>query len=321
MKKTLVIFDFDGVIVDSLGFLYQTYLDFLAEFGVEGNEKEFDLLNGPKLAQIITYLKDKYQLVPSEQELFNNYLGRMSKLYDEVGLFEGIEDSFAWLRNADCKIALASSCGRAEIDKVFSRFNLGHYFDFIATGDDVSKAKPEPDIYVLAKSQFSGYQALVLEDSENGVQAAASAGLKTVLFNPRNVSFPINTDYEIQAHEGLRSLVAEMGLSCVTIAKADDIVLQLVEEGISFSTDQLDQIEAVWKEELKRKQLFNGGIISYKSHEIVDGQLRIKCFLVEYKQFLAQLKSANLDLGIAPIGVSAIIIDADDNTLLGVRNN
>ena len=71
-SNTVFIFDFDGVIVDSLTALYETYINFLHKYGHDGNQSEFDFLNGPKLDFIVSYLKEKYDLPPKELELTHN---------------------------------------------------------------------------------------------------------------------------------------------------------------------------------------------------------------------------------------------------------
>jgi len=63
----VIAFDMDGVIADTLGALYRCYLDLLAAHGVEGTEAEFNQLNGPKISEIVSYLKQTYQLPASEE--------------------------------------------------------------------------------------------------------------------------------------------------------------------------------------------------------------------------------------------------------------
>ena len=97
LSNAVFIFDFDGVIVDSITTLYETYNNFLQKFGHQGNRNEFDSLNGPNLNFIISYLKKKYNLPIDKQELTIIYKQLLSSLYQQVGLFEGVEEIFDFL--------------------------------------------------------------------------------------------------------------------------------------------------------------------------------------------------------------------------------
>lgn len=81
------------------------------------------------------------------------------------------------------------------------------------------------------------------------------------------------------------------------------------------------KIDKIWSEHLKKKPLFNSKIVCYKSHSVVNGVLSIKCYITEYKNFYVNLFTPELNLGIYPIGVSGIILDDGNNTLIGVRQN
>lgn len=321
ISPAVFIFDFDGVIAASVTALYDTYDHFLQQYGHRGNQKEFDFLNGPKLADIISYLKETYKLPPREDELMLIYLNLLSSLYHRVNLYEGIEDVFSFLKERNYKIAIASSGKRKDITHVLEKFNLSSYIDSLFTGDDVSEAKPSPEIYNLAQSHYPNHEYYVIEDSKNGLEAAFVANTNTIFFNPDRRIQTEHILYEIHELSEIRNVVEEFELNCFTLAKTNNISLNLVNYNPTFSENQKDAIEKIWNQYLKLKQLFNGKIVCYKSHEKSNNVLSVECFITEYKFFFAQQNSSELDLGIMPIGVSGVIIDKNDNVLIAVRKN
>ena len=320
-SNTVFIFDFDGVIVDSLTALYETYINFLHKYGHDGNQSEFDFLNGPKLDFIVSYLKEKYDLPPKELELTRTYTELLTSLYDRVRLYKGIEDIFIFLKENNYKIAIASSGKKKDILYVLEKFKLSRYIDSLNTGDDVSKSKPSPEIYLLAKNNFPNHEYYVIEDSNNGLVAANAAKTNTIFFNPDKRENEENVSYEIHELSEIQNIVTELKLNCFTLAKANDISLKLVDYSPTFLSTQKEAIENIWNQYLNKKNIFNDKIVCYKSHTKSNGTLSIDCFITEYKFFFAQLHSPELDLGIMPIGVSGLIIDKNDHVLLGVRKN
>ena len=92
-KNKLFIFDMDGVIVDTMGALYSIYIEFLNEFEINGTKDEFEILNGPKIEEIVEYLKMKYNFQLSKEELLERYNKRIESIYSKVTLIKGIEES------------------------------------------------------------------------------------------------------------------------------------------------------------------------------------------------------------------------------------
>jgi len=265
MKKNNVvfIFDFDGVIVDSVGLLYNVYFNFLNEFGIKGNKEECKFLNGPKLSEIVSFLKNKYHLQKDEKELLEIYQNKISSIYNNIKLNEGIENILEWLKKKNIKIALASSSKKEEIFSVLKRYDIEQHFDFIITGDDIKEAKPSPEIYNTVRTKYPNYEFYVIEDSENGLKSANSAGLKTIFYNPNDNQFNLETTYTIHSLSQIKKVITEIELNCFTVAKADNISLTAIEYEPEINSIQRDAIEKLWNDELKKRKLFNGNIVSY----------------------------------------------------------
>lgn len=319
--KIIFIFDFDGVIVDTINSLYDVYLDFLKEFRVKGNKEDFNLLNGPKISEIVSFLKEKYSIKKDEEELVSTYCKKLSLIYENAKLNDGVEEILKLLKSKNIKIALASSSKKEEIESVFNRYKLNNYFDFIITGDDLENSKPSPEIYNVVKKKYPNHEYYIIEDSENGLQAAINAGMKTIFYNPEYENIEKDVTYEINALHQIKNIITEIDLNCFTISKAKKITLKVIEHEPDINSSQKQTIENLWNAELKKRKLFNGKIVSYKSHNKNGDILNIECFITQYKYFFAQLRSTELKLKITPIGVSGIIIDEDKNTVLAVRHN
>ena len=292
----ILIFDFDGVIVDAVRSLYEVYIDFLEEFAITGNQEEFNSLNGPKLSEIVSFLKNKYHLQKNEKKLLEIYQNKISSIYNNIKLNEGIENILEWLKKKNIKIALASSSKKEEILFVLKRYGLEQYFDFIITGDDIKEAKPSPEIYNAVREKYQNCEFYVIEDSENGLKAANSAGLKTIFYNPNDNQINLETTYTIHSLSQIKKVITETELNCFTVAKADNISLKVIEYEPEINSFQRDAIEKLWNDELKKRKLFNGNIVSYKSHKNNNRTLNIECFITQYKYFFAQLRNPQLNL-------------------------
>ena len=182
MKKYEWVFlDLDGTLADSVHILYDVYIKFLQEFGIEGNENEFETLNGPSLKEIISILKQKYDLPGLELDLLQNYEDKIELAYkNSVILIPERLDLLYFLKDQGIKLALVTSSSRKITSSFLIKNNLKIFFDVIISGDDVQYSKPNPEIYTLCiiKTKSNKNSTLVLEDSKNGYASAAAAGLQ-----------------------------------------------------------------------------------------------------------------------------------------------
>lgn len=182
MKKYEWVFlDLDGTLVDSIPTLYDVYVKFLQEFGIEGNKTEFELLNGPSLKEIISILKEKYNLPGFEIELLQNYENKIELAYkNSIMLIPKRLDLLHFLKDQNIKLALVTSLSKQITLSFLVKNNLKIFFDVIVSGDDVKNSKPDPEIYTLCihKTKSNIDTTLVLEDSKNGYASATAAGLQ-----------------------------------------------------------------------------------------------------------------------------------------------
>ncbi|MBD3581114.1 HAD family hydrolase [Flavobacterium selenitireducens] len=177
-----VIFDMDGVIVDTEPVHHYAYHEHFKQLNIDVSPELYASFTGNSTKNVYEKLKAIFgidtqtpDLIQVKRGLFNNAFDTKKDLY----LLEGVEDLIKELHSAGIQLILASSAAKVTIDRVFTRFGLYPYFSHIVSGEDFPKSKPDPAIFVEAW-RLSGHQksaCIVIEDSTNGVRAAKAAGL------------------------------------------------------------------------------------------------------------------------------------------------
>lgn len=195
-----VIFDLDGLLVDSTPLQQEAMRQFVESFGKiylwpkSGRE-------GMRIIDIIRDLKDIFELPGSVDDLYK----KRQKIYfalakKELELFPAVLPLLMKLKQRKLRLALATSGDRDYIKLVFSKFpQLENYFSVVVTGEDVLRGKPYPDVYkkTLEKLYILPQEAVVLEDSVNGIIAAKTAGIQVICVPNRHY---LDADYS-QADE------------------------------------------------------------------------------------------------------------------------
>lgn len=186
-----VIFDMDGVIVDSEPIYNKVHADMLREFGITEFLDCPEDYTGMTSIAVFTKTRELYQLKQTIAEIAayqrDIIIREIKKLEDEP--IAGIRELLASLKKHKIKTAIASSSERLFINTVVDKFGLHNYFDVIVSGDDIEKSKPAPDIFLKAAHLLCVEPAncLVIEDSKSGTIAAKAAAMKCVGFaNPNS---------------------------------------------------------------------------------------------------------------------------------------
>lgn len=185
-----VIFDMDGVIIDSEPIHFEVDKQTFKDLGYNVSVEELGKYVGTTNEYMLTEIKKKYNINKSIEEIISYKVEMTKRKVMESNLepIEGIKELLSELKNKDIPTAIASSSPRDFIDVVVSKFKLKNYFKFIVSGEEVKRGKPAPDIYfeTAKKLGINPRDCIVIEDSKNGVLAAKTAGMKCIGFQNAN---------------------------------------------------------------------------------------------------------------------------------------
>jgi len=186
-----VIFDMDGVIVDTEPVHHYAYNQHFTDLNIEVSREMYASFTGYSTKNTYQKLKESFEipfeiedLVNKKREIFNDAFDNKEDLY----LIEGVEDLIKDLHSNGIQLVLASSSANVTIQRIFNRFGLHQYFTHIVSGEDFPQSKPDPAIFVHAAflSVTPKENCIVIEDSTNGIKAANAAGIYCIGYNSVN---------------------------------------------------------------------------------------------------------------------------------------
>lgn len=184
MSIKAVIFDMDGVLIDSESLWRQAQIEALARWGATVSVAECETLTkGKRLDDIARTWCRHCQLSVAPQRLQQMILRRVTGLIIARGeAMDGVNEALAHFRHCGYKIALATSSSHQVIAAVLDKLALRPWFDVISSADDEAWGKPHPAVYLstLRKLNLRADQCLVIEDSASGFKAARAAGIPTI---------------------------------------------------------------------------------------------------------------------------------------------
>jgi putative hydrolase of the HAD superfamily len=183
MAIKAVIFDFDGLIVDTESIWYEVYKETVLEYGVELALEEFAKIIGTTDEVLYSYLQAHATKPFTRDEIENAAHDLYKTKIDTLTLREGVEHYLKEAKELGLKIGLASSSSRAWVTSYLDKYEILNYFEVIKTKDDVAKVKPDPELYVQALHGLgvTPEEAIAFEDSVNGSTAAIKAGIPCVI--------------------------------------------------------------------------------------------------------------------------------------------
>jgi HAD superfamily hydrolase (TIGR01509 family) len=179
-KKT-ILWDMDGVISDSYSFHFAAWQEVFTKRGIKFTKEDFTKLFGTRNDFIIGTImgrefpeRDVKIMVQEKEESFRR------KATGGIKPFPGVVKLLNTLKKGNFKLALVSSAPKENIDLVLNELNLAGIFNCIIFGQEATKSKPSPQIYLLAakKLEVTPNDCVVIEDSPLGVKAAKTAGMK-----------------------------------------------------------------------------------------------------------------------------------------------
>lgn len=176
-----IIFDMDGVLVDSEQFYYQRRKDFLSEYGLTIDHLPIQLMIGADMRSLWDVLIEENGSEYDKSWLNEKYQEYKKKHPIDYTLLinQDAKQILRFLKRKKFKVGLASSSSVDVIEEVLKIDQLSSYFDFVVSGTQFEKSKPEPDIYLYAVAELGlePTECIAIEDSERGITAAKRAGL------------------------------------------------------------------------------------------------------------------------------------------------
>ena len=209
-----IIFDMDGVIIDSEEIHKKAYYETFASIGVDVSDELYKTLTGSStinaFQRLVTHFNlkiDPKELVLSKRKRYVNFFENDPNLY----LVKGVEELIKHSYKKGLTLILASSSAMINIDRVFNRFDLNKYFTAKISGADLKESKPHPEIFEKAAILGNTPKAncIVIEDSDNGIKAANAAGIFVVGYkNPMAEDQTLkNANLIINNFKRLRTLI------------------------------------------------------------------------------------------------------------------
>tara|TARA_B100000315_G_scaffold108290_1_gene99402 strand:- start:3753 stop:4421 length:669 start_codon:yes stop_codon:yes gene_type:complete len=188
-----IIFDLDGVIVDTAKYHYIAWKKLAAELGFDFTEKDNERLKGVSRKRSLEIILEtgKKKIAEEEKEILMAkknkwYVEYISKLKEDE-IFPGVINYFIKLKKKGIKLAIGSASKNAK--KILVRLKILEFFDAVSDGTIISKAKPDPEVFLKAAEMMEvpPDNCLVFEDALAGVEAAKKAGMKCVGVGDPNI--------------------------------------------------------------------------------------------------------------------------------------
>lgn len=207
MEIKAIIFDMDGLLIDSEPVWNESRIQMAAEKGIDWTVDDHHNVMGTSTEEWTTYMINRLKLTLTPAEVEKTVINAMEDLYRQsIPFFPGALELVCWA-NANFPTAVASGSPRRLIDIVTGTQELQGMFQFTLAADEVGKGKPDPAIYLETAKRLgvAPENCVVLEDSGNGVLAGVGAGMHTI--NVPDPRFPPSPEKAKQAHKSCANLI------------------------------------------------------------------------------------------------------------------
>jgi len=204
--KKAIIFDMDGVIVDSEIYWKQAEYEVFSSLGVELTDEDSEITKSMTTSEVTEFWYGKYpwegkDLNAVEQMVISRVIEFIETENCEIN---GVKSFIEKLKTNEYKIGLATNSPNRIIPVVLNKLDILHLFDSTLSAEFVEKGKPDPAIYHEAAKKLETLpeDCIVIEDSYSGMMAAKNAGMTVVAFTNGNriINYEI-ADYKIQSFE------------------------------------------------------------------------------------------------------------------------
>jgi beta-phosphoglucomutase len=215
MEKIGFIFDLDGVIVDTAKYHYLAWHKLAKELGFEFTKEQNELFKGVSRKRCLEILLDIGNITATQEQFDTwmveknvDYLAYIEKM-DVSEILPDVPRVLEYLKKKNVPIALGSASKNAR--PILEKVDLLPYFDSIVDGNSVTKAKPDPEVFLIAASNLgvTAGSCVVFEDAVAGIQAANAANMISIgigedtILNEANYNFKDFTEISDEFLESL----------------------------------------------------------------------------------------------------------------------
>jgi len=186
LKTKVFIFDLDGVIVDTAKYHYLAWKKLANNLNIDFTHEHNELLKGVSRVRSLEIILGLGNVEASDEQK-NEWLVQKNKEYleyidkmDDSEILPGVMDVLNFLKENNQPIILGSASKNAR--PILEKVNILNYFDDIVDGNDVSNAKPDPEVFIVGakKANQTNENSIVFEDSVAGIEAANVAGMTSI---------------------------------------------------------------------------------------------------------------------------------------------
>lgn len=185
-----IIFDMDGVLVNSEPFHFEAWKETLKRHGIDMEYEVYRPCIGSTIGFLMDLLQEHYNISQNNENLVKEMKGIKEEIIKKQGyppLIPYVRELLQRLFEAGYSISVASSSPLEYIERITEYWGIRKYFKYLVSGESVKKPKPAPDIFLKTASKmgFTSEECLVVEDSQNGCKAAKAAKMTCMAFyNP-----------------------------------------------------------------------------------------------------------------------------------------
>lgn len=274
-----IIFDMDGVLIDSERQSNEGWLWAAGQLGVDMPMWLIDSFKGAPAELCCKFFDDYYKGVIDYWEAKELRTQHVYKIRETEGIpvKKGVKDIFEYIRNNGLKCAVATSTRRESAEKTLHEIGVWDYLDAVVYGDEVERGKPEPDIFLRAAKAIgvNPSEAVVVEDSINGIKAGYAAGMRVV-----HIPDTIAIDDDIRK---------------LTYMVCDDL------NGL------IDVVESINKPVINRKNVINAFAEYVRNYDPSDEKIKLKIDHTYRVAGLCQRIAESLDLSEPDVDIAWLL--------------
>lgn len=179
-----IIFDMDGLMIDSERVTFECYQERLKDMNLTMDEEFYKTLLGKPIKGIYQRFYDVYGNDFPIENVIQDVHQLMAERFETEGVpvKKGLVELLHYLKDNNYKTIVVTSSNRDRVDKILAQAKITEFFDDSICGDEVTKGKPNPEVFLKScqKLGVNVDEAIVLEDSEAGIQASYDANIKVI---------------------------------------------------------------------------------------------------------------------------------------------